>query len=64
MELPFLKNKQKNQGGGGPVDAGSGDLIGHVLDELLQAFDTKDKALLLDALRAVIQHVQSEGDDE
>lgn len=61
MELPFLKNK-KNQGGGGPTvrESESPDLMSGVLDELIQAIETKDKALLIDALRAVILHVQDE----
>lgn len=35
-----------------------GDLMEHVCDELLQAFETKDKGLLLDALKALVLHIQ------
>lgn len=65
MELPFLKNK-KNQGGGGPAvsrdpdESNDSDLMDQVMDELFSAFEKKDKALALDALRAIILHVQDE----
>lgn len=67
MELPFLKNKSNNQGGGGPAvklrapdDGGAVDLMDSVVDEFWQAIEKKDKALFKDALRALVLHIQDE----
>lgn len=72
MELPFLKNK-KNQGGGGPYEVArksddnlradnqmENDLMDQVADELLQAIETKNKTMLRDALKALVLHIQDE----
>jgi hypothetical protein len=70
MELPWLKNKTKHQGGGGPTvvkrrppDGGGtleSDLMDQVVDELFQAIEKKDKALLREALKALVLHIQDE----
>ena len=71
MELPFLKNKSKNQGGGGPIERtaspthdteGQMDetLIDHVADEFFQAVETKNKKLLKEALAALISYIQEQ----
>lgn len=68
MELPWLKNKSKNQGGGGPTtvkmrpsdDGGAVDLMDSVVDEFWQAIEKKDKALFKDALRALVLQIQDE----
>jgi hypothetical protein len=68
-ELPFLKNAQKkNQGGGGPsmsVKAApthennmDNDLMDQVVDELFQAIETKNKQLLRQSLEALVLHIQ------
>lgn len=68
-ELPFLKNK-KNQGIGGPStvqrepDDGSSDLLGMVADELLSAFEKKDKEALIHALRAFVLMIQDEDQEQ
>jgi len=68
MELPWLRGKA-NQGGGGPTqkqrasnDGGTseGDLLDQVTDELLQAIETKNKALLRDALKALVLQIQDD----
>ena len=69
MELPFLKKKNK-QGGGpalervaDPTNADRNsmdDVMSQVWDELLQAIETKDKALGMDALTALVLHIQDE----
>jgi hypothetical protein len=67
MELPWLKNK-KNQGGGGPTvtkvrapdDGGSMDLMDSVVDEFWQAIETKDKALFKEALKALVLNIQDQ----
>lgn len=68
MELPFLKNK-KNQGGGGPLaeqtrtpDDGT-DMLGAVASEMLDAYSRKDKAALRAALRAFVQLIKDEDSD-
>ena len=67
MELPFLK--KKNQGGGGPpieiTREGNSDakLLEMVADELIEAFHAKNKASLLEALRAFIQLIKDQDTD-
>lgn len=34
------------------------DLIDQVVDEFFKAFETKDKALLVEALTALVHHIQ------
>lgn len=68
MELPFLKNRRNQQGGGGPPleitrqsdDGGSVDLLDHVIDELWEATSRKDKAAFKEAMRALISGLQEE----
>lgn len=36
------------------------DLMSQVCDELMQAFEKKDKSLLMEALKALIFHIQDE----
>lgn len=36
------------------------ELMGHVADELLEAFEKKDRELLMDALRALVLQIQDE----
>ena len=68
MELPFLKNKQKNQGGTGPVvkadptqeNSMDDDLLSQVWDELLHAFETKNKTMGMDALTALVHYIQDQ----
>lgn len=69
MELPFLKNKNKYAGGGGPMerepDSSSPDqMIEMVADELMSAMEKKDRAALIDALRAFVTLIQNEDQDE
>lgn len=67
MELPWLKNK-RNQGGGGPTDikirtpddGGAVDLMDQVVDELWEALSKKDKAMFREALRALVLDIQDE----
>lgn len=72
MELPFLQSK-KNQGGGDPTTKmrassdGStldSDLMDQVADEFLQAIEKKDKALLRDALKALVLQIQDDDKNE
>lgn len=68
MELPFLK--KKNQGGAGPVIIRTAapthendmpdDLISQVWDELMSAIENKDKNMGIEALRALVLHIQDE----
>lgn len=74
MEIPFLKNKTKNQGGGGPSiertaaptheDSMGDDLMDQVADELLHAIETKNKKALRDALTALVLHIQDEDEKQ
>jgi len=47
--------KRHHMAEGGDVDS---DLIDMVTDEFFKAVETKDKALLKDALKALIMHIQ------
>ena len=69
MELPFLKSKNK-QGGGGPLPVvhadrtqdmdDDKDLLSQVADEFIQAIEKKDHGMMIDALKALIMHIQQE----
>lgn len=68
MELPFLKNKNRNQGGGGPIEVtrdGSSDskLLESITTEFLTAIEKKDRASLKEALRAFMLLMKSEDSD-
>ena len=62
--LPFLKNR--DGGGVGPVesievtpdDGDDYDMLDAVAEDLLAAFETKDKGLLKSALEALVSHIQ------
>lgn len=63
MELPFLKNK-KNQGGGGPAviehtpDSLTGDhMLRLIADELHTHMTKRNHAGALESLRAFVHHV-------
>lgn len=67
MEIPFLKNKQ-NQGGGGPVEtirvSSDGDspekLLEMVADELIDSYHRGDRQAFLHAFRAFVLMTQDE----
>jgi hypothetical protein len=40
------------------------ELIQHVASEFMEAFEKKDKALMLDALRALVLYIQDEDENE
>lgn len=40
------------------------DLMDQVADELLTAFQTKDKKMLIEALRALILHIEDEDENQ
>ena len=42
---------------GGEVDEND-DLMPHIVDEFMKAFETKDKSLLMEALTALVLHIQ------
>lgn len=67
MEIPFLKNKNKNSGGGSAIERTAAptreanmdkDLMSQVWDELIQAIETKNKQMGMDALTALVLHIQ------
>jgi len=66
MELPWLKNKNKNQGGGSSIerypDEGTSTdrLIDMVADELLAALQARDRAGFREALHAFVSVIQEE----
>lgn len=66
MELPWLKNRNKYSGGGGPTvdrtaDATHPDkLIDMVVDELMDAYARKDRAGLKQSLIAFMHMIQEE----
>lgn len=69
MELPFLKNKKQDGGGGSAIerkastkDDGMDDseMMGHVWDELVSAFEKKDRKLGMDALTALVLYIQDQ----
>ncbi len=55
--------KRKHMAEGGEVDDDQ-ELMSHVVDELMQAFETKDKGLLMDALKALVLHIQDEDQEQ
>ncbi len=66
--LPFLKNKQEG-GMSAPVDTiertpdddtPAFDALDAVADDLLAAFESKDKGLLKSALEALVEHIQDQ----
>ena len=65
-DLPFLKNKNKAGGGAsGPIERESDathpdKLIEMVADELLSAFERKNHAGFMEALRALVLMIQDE----
>lgn len=74
MEIPFLKNKNKNAGGGAPIervaapthenDMSNDDMMDHVASEFIQAIETKNHKLLREALSALVAHIQSEDEQQ
>lgn len=40
------------------------ELMSHVVDELMQAFEKKDKGLLMDALKALVLYIQDEDKEQ
>lgn len=64
-ELPFLKNKNKNSGGGGPIkrdseSASPAKLIDSAASEFLDALIKRDRASVIQSLRAFVMMAQSE----
>lgn len=65
--LPFMKSKQEASVVDGddepivrkPDDGSSLDMLDAVADDMLAAFQKKDKALLKSALDALCEHIQS-----
>lgn len=61
--LPFLKNKE-DSGMAGPVEVevrahdDTFDMLDAVVDDLLMAFEHKDKALLKSALQSFAEHLK------
>lgn len=70
MEIPFLKNKNKNQGGGvmqvsGPSDNSSDDaLLDSIGQEFLDAISRKDIKALRAALEALITMIQDQDKEQ
>ena len=54
------KRKAQHMAQGGEVMSSDEELMHHVIDELFQAFDTKDKKLGMDALRALVLYIKDE----
>ena len=67
-ELPFLKNKKRQDGGTGMVDVkiepGPGHILNVVADELMDAFHRKDHRAFMEALRAFINLIQTEDEEQ
>ena len=78
MKLPFLK-RRNDLGGAGPgvvihVSNNGGrmdsskdedmELMQHVCDEFMQAIERKDKAMLMEALRALVLYIQDEDKEQ
>lgn len=40
------------------------ELIDQVVDELMQGFETKDKGMIKEALRAFVLHIQDEDQEQ
>lgn len=65
MELPFLKNKHKNNGGGAQQaetieESYNKQLLEHSVTELMDAFHKKDIRGLRSALKAVYHSIKGE----
>jgi hypothetical protein len=58
-----LSEQRKHMAEGGDVDEDA-ELISHVADEFMEAIEKKDKSLLLDALRALVLHIQDEDQEQ
>lgn len=64
-DLPYLAKKNKQAGGGGPIEVlhksdDSNTLLEHIADELLSAIEKKDIKLLRDSLQALIMNITQE----
>lgn len=70
MELPWLKNKPKNQGGGSSIErdpdggASLDRLVGMVSDEAFAAIQTKNRVGFREALRALVDVVRQQDEAE
>lgn len=64
MELPWLKNKNKYAGGGGVErdsdESNPNKLIEAVAEELLSAWDRKDRSGFREALRAFVLMIKDQ----
>jgi len=49
--------QRKHMAEGGEVEP-EDDLMPHIVDEFMKAFETKDKSLLMEALTALVLHIQ------
>lgn len=56
-------HQQSHLAEGGPVEDDA-QIMDMVVDELMEAFEKKDKALLMDALRALVLHIQDEDQEQ
>lgn len=66
-DLPYLAKKNKQAGGGGPIEVlhksdDSNTLLEHIADELLSAIEKKDIKLLRDSLQALIMNITNKED--
>lgn len=69
MEIPYLKKKNKQGGGGPPIERVSDSthpdkLISMVAEEMLEAFEKKDRAGFMAALRAFVLMIQDEDEEQ
>ncbi len=67
--LPFLKDRHEGGASSGPVETikresddgeSSYEMLDAVVDDMLDAVQKKDKALLKGALEALIEHIQDQ----
>jgi hypothetical protein len=49
---------------GGDTDDDDSQLMDQVCDEFMQAFEKKDKGLLMEALKALVLHIQDEDKEQ
>jgi hypothetical protein len=69
MEIPFLKNKSKNMGGGSievqrPSDkSNTQTLLEHIADELIEAINKKDIKSFREALKALVLTITEDQDE-
>lgn len=68
--MPFLKNKDDGVGAGPvetkhrkPDEGEDMDMLSAVAQDMLSAFEKKDKALLKEALAALVEHIQEEDEE-